>query len=292
MKKEEGFKEQVSVILPDYITEEFLSDPICRQLNATDIGYYPYAQNHYRVRERGSKQYILIYCVNGKGWISLGGHRYAVKANQYFVIPPNVAHAYASDKADPWSIYWVHFTGELAPFFYDTIGDPKTISPSNLDRIEDRIQIFYEVIKNLEMGYSQDNLRYSNICLLHFLSSFKFVSQFWEIRKSEVSDVISSTISFMKRNLKKKHSLAQLSAESGLSASHYSLLFRKKTGRSPMYYLTNLRIQKACQLLDNSELRIGEIAMNVGYQDPFHFSRIFKQVMGVSPANYRKQPKG
>ena len=288
----ENFKKQMSVVLPDYILSELQKDPICEQLYLTDIGYYPDAKYHHRVREKGSSQYILIYCIKGKGWISETGRKITVKTNQYFIIPPHVAHAYASDEKDPWSIFWVHFTGHLATHFYDTIGSAKSIIPSNLDRIDDRIQLFNEIITNLELGYGAENLRYANICLMHFLSSFKYVSQFREIRKSEESDGVTSSIAFMKRNLEKKHSLAGLSSESGLSPSQYSLLFRKKTGRSPMDYLTNLRVQKACQFLDNSTLRVGEVALKVGYSDPFHFSRIFKHVMGVSPVFYRKQPKG
>lgn len=292
MKKEEGFKEQLSVILPDYIIRELEDDPICKQLFATDIGFYPNARDHHRVRKNGCNQYILIYCIKGKGWISEGGNKYAVKENQYFVIPPDVAHSYASDSTDPWSIYWVHFAGELAAYFYDTIGSAKTISPSNLDRIEDRIQLFLEVIRNLEMGYGMENLQYANVCLLHFLSSFKFLSQFRQIRRIDDEDTVANSISFMKKNLDERHSLESLASISGLSVSQYSLLFRKKTGRSPMDYFTNLRMQGACRLLDNSTLRIGEIARRVGYNDPFHFSRIFKQVMGLSPLHYRKQPKG
>lgn len=292
MKKEEGFKEQLSVILPEYIIRELRNDPICKQLYATDIGFYPNAEGHHRVRKEGCGQYILIYCIKGKGWISEGGRRIAVKANQYFVIPPEVPHSYASDDIDPWSIYWVHFAGKLAAFFYDTLGSPKTISPSNLDRIEDRIQFFYEIIRNLEMGYALENLQYSNVCLLHLLSSFKYISQFRQIQKMTNEDVVAASISYMKQNLDKKQALENLAAESRLSVSQYSLLFRKKTGRSPMDYFTNLKIQRACQLLDNSTLRIGEIAARVGYGDPFHFSRIFKQLMGMSPKNYRQTPKG
>ena len=292
MRKEEGFKEQLSVSLPDYLIDELKTDPICKQLYSTHIGFYPNAENHFRLREEGSKQYILIYCIKGKGWISEGGKRYTVMANQYFVMPPNVPHSYASDESEPWSIYWVHFSGTLAGYFYDNKGGPKNISPSNLARIEDRIQLFYEIIRNLEMGYSVDNMQYANICLKYLLASFKYVGQFRQISKVDSEDVVTSSISFMKQNLDKKLSLDYLAAESGLSVSQYSLLFRKRAGRSPMDYFTNIKIQRACQFLDNSSLRIGEISRAVGYIDPFHFSRIFKQVMGVSPKAYRQKPKG
>ena len=54
-----------------------------------------------------------------------------------------------------------------------------------------------------------------------------------------------------------------------------------------MAYLTELRIQKACELLDNSDLRIAEIASRVGYDDKLYFSRIFRQHTGLPPTAYR-----
>ncbi|WP_439183161.1 AraC family transcriptional regulator [Carboxylicivirga taeanensis] len=292
IKNEKELTKRESVVLPDNILAKLLADPISKNLHLTDIGFYPKAKHHYRARECGCNQFILIYCIEGEGWISLNGKKVNIGTNQYFVLPPHVPHAYSSSKAHPWSIYWVHFTGELAEHFYDPTNVPKTIPNSDHYRIDDRIQLFNEIMKILEMGYSTENLQYANICLLHFLSSFKYISQYKQIQKEDETDVITKSISYMKQNLTKKQNLNALASESKLSVSQYSSLFRKKTGRSPIDYLTNLRIQKACQLLDNSNLQISAIAKRVSYSDPFHFSRIFKQVMGCSPLNYRKQPKG
>jgi YesN/AraC family two-component response regulator len=70
------------------------------------------------------------------------------------------------------------------------------------------------------------------------------------------------------------------------------LLFKKKTSRTPIDYLTYLRVQQASKLLDFSTLRINEIALKVGYSDPFYFSRMFSKIMGSSPKTYRILKKG
>jgi len=292
MEKQEGFKGQRSVVVPESIVKEFMGDPISNRLYLTDIGFYPDAQFHQRSRKKGCRQYILIYCIRGEGWFSVAGRKNSVGPNQFFIIPKETAHSYGSDNVNPWSIYWVHFSGEIADQFYDPLSSAKTISTSKIARIEERIQLFEEILQNLEMGYSKENLQYANICLLHFLASFKYISQFRQIRRIRENDVVENAIYYMKENLTVKLSLEQLAAESGISASHFSLLFRKRTERAPMDYFIHLRIQKACQFLDNSAMRINEIALKIGYEDPFHFSRIFKKVMGVSPLHYRNKPKG
>lgn len=292
MLKKEGFKGQRTVVLPKFIINEIEDDSVRRLLYLTDVGFYPQAQFHYRKREKGCCQFILIYCIEGEGWISVNGKKNIVYPNQYFIIPPDVAHAYGCSDKNPWSIYWVHFSGELAPQFYDSSGSTQTIAPFKIDRIDDRIRLFGEIMQNLEMGYCRENLDYANICLGHFLASFKYIRQFRQIRKISGSDFVGDAILFMKENIGRKLSLNDLAAETGLSASHFSLVFRTKTGRSPIDYLTHLRIQEACRWLDHSDLRINQIAGKIGYDDSYYFSRTFKKVMGISPAAYRKQPKG
>ena len=72
-----------------------------------------------------------------------------------------------------------------------------------------------------------------------------------------------------------------------LSASHFSSLFRKATGMSPMDYFIHLKLQKACLLLYSSDTKIKKIAHTIGYDDPYYFSRLFKKYLNISPDQYR-----
>ncbi len=292
MRKKEGFKGQRTLILPDFLLSEIQKDALGSQLYVTDLGYYPNACYHHRIRKNGCEQYILIYCVEGEGWCSINGKRNLVSANQFFIIPQGVPHAYGSSDKHPWSIYWLHFSGTQAQHFIDITGNTKSIIPCKISRIEDRIQLFEEIIQNLEMGYSHENIHYANICLWHFLGSFKYISQFRQIRTIRELDVIEDSILFMKEHLANKITLKDISEQCGLSPSHFSMLFKAKTSRTPMDYLIHLRIQKACQLLDASNQRIKEIARMVSYDDPYYFSRIFKKTMNISPLQYQKTLKG
>ncbi|MGQ1947857.1 helix-turn-helix domain-containing protein [Geofilum sp. OHC36d9] len=292
MEKRDGFQGQRTFVIPEHIIHQIMNEPLNQTLYITDIGYYPKAINHYRARPEGCPQYILMYCTSGSGWITVDRKKITVKANQYFIIPANKPHSYGSNKQNPWSIYWVHYTGSQAPFFSNNISSAQSITPSSIDRIDDRLQLFEEIMNNLEMGYSLDNVSYTNICLWHFLGSFRFLSQFRQMRKIKDKDMIASSIHYMRENLQSKLTLQQLAKQAGLSTSHYSFEFKKKTRHSPMDYLIQLKIQYACQLLDHTSMRLKEIALRIGYDDPFYFSRIFKKQMGVSPKTYKTKLKG
>ena len=292
MIKPDGFQDERTVIIPELIINEIQNNPISKQLYITDIGFYPKAKNHLRERVSGCKQHILMYCTDGEGWILLGNSRITVKANQYFIIPANTPHTYGSSKDNPWSIYWIHFSGLTADYFIDTICEAQNITPSEISRIDERLDLFEEMIQNLEMGYSMENIDYANICLWHFLASFRYLSQYRQVRKPQERDLTEKSIFYMRKHLKEKLTLEDLANQANLSVAHYSLLFKQKTGHSPLNYLIQLKIQNACRLLDHTHLNIKEIAQRIGYDDPYYFSRIFKKVMNISPKEYRKTLKG
>jgi len=86
--------------------------------------------------------------------------------------------------------------------------------------------------------------------------------------------------------------LDALAAMANLSRSHYADLFRKQTGYAPMDYFIRMRMHRACQLLDTTELSIKAVATELGYEDPLYFTRAFRAVVEVAPTAYRRMRKG
>lgn len=291
LTKQEGFAGQVSIVLPESIRKELGKNPLTSSLYLTDIGYYPNAKRHYKERSNGANEAILIYVIDGNGVISVGGVEAPISANQFIIIPKGTPHFYMADEKSPWSIYWLHFKGKNSSVFAESHAQPETIAPSSVSRIDDRKQLFHEIIDVLTLGYSPDNLEYANLCLGYLLASFHYINQFRIINYATEKDIVQKATIYMKQNLEKILTLEELSAQFGLSASHFSRLFRRKTRYSPMHYFIQLKIQYACQLLDYSNLRIHEIANEIGYTDAYYFSRIFKKVMGTSPKIYRNKSK-
>jgi len=75
----------------------------------------------------------------------------------------------------------------------------------------------------------------------------------------------------------------------GYSPSYLTKVFNKVEGSSPSSFIKNYRMGIAKQLMNDSSITLASIAPSVGYQDPFHFSKAFKQVYGLSPSDYRKK---
>lgn len=288
-KMAEGFKGEKAIVTPYSIRHMMEQNTITRQLFVTHIGYYPYARSHYRERDEGCAENVLIYCERGVGWVRLGGERYALGPNHAFILPAGRPHAYGADDADPWSIYWLHFCGERTDMFAGITGRVIHIEESDRSRYSDRFSLFEEMYRNLETGYSPDNLEYVSFCLMHFLASLKYVNQFREIKKIRGDDVVQASIAYMKDHLEQTLTLDDIASSVGYSASRFSALFSGRTSFAPMEYYGSLKIQRACSYLQFSTLKIKEIAFRLGYYDQFHFSKAFRKEMELTPKAYRKK---
>ncbi|MDP4201496.1 MAG: AraC family transcriptional regulator [Bacteroidota bacterium] len=290
-KKAEGFRGERSIVLPQPIREELKKNEMTCDLFITDIGYYPKARGHYRSRPEGAKECILIYCIEGKGWIRFNDKRYTLSENQFCIIQPGLKHEYGADEDKPWSIYWLHFAGEKSRLFSSVFNQVNDIAPIAGHRIQQRLSIFEEIYQNLELGYSPENLNYVSMCLWHLLASFRYIQQFRVISNSQQVNVIQQTILFMKENIERILSVEEIANNAHYSISHLSLLFSQSTSYSLLEYFTQLKIQKACQFLDHTDLSIKDIAYKLGYNDPFYFSKVFKKQISLTPSQYKQRPK-
>lgn len=282
-----------SIVLPHTVMRMIEGDPVASSLFITDIGYYPKAKFHYRQREDAINEYVFIYCVDGKGWYSVKNRRYDVHRDQYFILPAGEPHVYASDEDDPWTIYWIHFRGELAQYYVTNIHSPFDVTPTKKSRILNRINLFEEIFQSLDHSYAIENIRYAMATFQHYLASLRYIQQYREAvaNADNGNDVVSMAIHYFEENIEHEITLKNVSDFVGKSPSHLSSVFKEKIGYSPLNYFTLLKIKKACEMLDNSGMKINQISLKLGYEDPYYFSRQFSKVMGMSPKSYRARIK-
>lgn len=93
---------------------------------------------------------------------------------------------------------------------------------------------------------------------------------------------------YLDQNFTSPITLDSLSETVYISKHYLSHLFKEQTGVSPIKYLTSKRMEKACELLSETELPVSEVSKAVGYENPLYFSQVFKRIYGISPVKYRK----
>lgn len=126
--------------------------------------------------------------------------------------------------------------------------------------------------------------------LVHLLRRHANVRRSDELELSRVGLVdrrIRRAVEMMHAHLDRDLPLEELAGAAYLSPFHFARLFKKLTGASPHAYLGSLRVQRAQQLLAESDLAVSTIAARVGYSSPSHFSKAFRQATGMTPRAFR-----
>lgn len=109
-----------------------------------------------------------------------------------------------------------------------------------------------------------------------------------DILRIPIISVINNIKADITGDIKTKLTLKELANKYFVTESYISREFRRYTGQTITQFTLQTRLKKACELLENTDLSIYEVATNIGYDDYCHFSKIFKREIGVSPAAYRK----
>jgi AraC-like DNA-binding protein/ligand-binding sensor protein len=152
-----------------------------------------------------------------------------------------------------------------------------------------------ESIFGLNLRSHDDINEFRNVDQLsHWLGGMlqKYVSYVFDVQAVRHRDVILRAMSYIRRNFTEKVSLEEVADEVSLSPTYFSRLFKEEAGQSFKVYLNDLRIGEAKNLLAETDLPLIEIASRVGFEDQSYFSRVFRNVVGISPGRFRRTSDG
>ena len=237
------------------------------------------------------REYQLVYVSRGRGaFESESGGQARIEAGTVWMLFPGEWHRYRPLKRKGWDESWIGFDGsyarELVTRFF-----PVTKPVLHVGHSEELLGCMRSVVDLMESatpGYQQ-------------IMAAKTVEALARVRAlSRQSSVIVRRLEQRLRTARLhllQHSdedvdLETLARRSGMSYSRFRSAFKKSTGSSPRQYHLEIRINKARNLLNQTDLLIEEIADRSGFSSVYYFSRCFKARTGLSPSAYRRQTEG
>ena len=238
--------------------------------------------------------YLFHYILSGAGTFLAEDARgetktYSMKAGQGFVIFPGQITTYIADKEHPWEYVWLEFDGLRVKEALDTT----TLSMAS--------PVYHAASPSLRNAMSEEILyiaSHSSQSPLHLIGHlYLFLDTLTQsckrtipIQSSKMSDYyIKEAITYMEQNFQNDISIEDIAHVIGINRSYFGKIFRNTMGKSPQEFLIGYRMFKAAELLKLTTLSVADIGNAVGYENPLHFSRAFKNTYGVSPKKWRGQ---
>lgn len=293
IRKAEGFENQYLFVIKDTILSEYRDDPLFDAATITDIGYFPHARYHYRYREQGCSQAIVMICVAGRGsFRALPGDPIDLLPGNAVIIPPNQPHEYQADADSPWSVFWFHISGKMiAPYcLMCEPNKPIQLDPDLLTEIQSS---FHKCFNILKRPIQRESLFAVSQYATGILAAIATASKTASINiTAKGEEAVVQAISYMKANLHRGLTLAEIAGAANFSPSHLHTLFKHSTGHAPVDYFIQMKMQSASKQLYFTNKSIKEIAAQFGIFDSCYFSRLFKKTIGMPPSDYRNLSKG
>lgn len=283
----EGFPNQTLIRLPLASRQRMVALPLAKAIYPTDIGNYPEAHSHYVDRPNGDPGFIILYSLGGQGFCEMGGKRWSINKHQAILIPANMPHVYGTPEGESWRYHWLHFKGTHASELFYHLHENEKSPLIYIPNPKPIIEAFEDTIRWTNKGLMDTHLIALCGACCRLLGLIVEGKRPRATRTRACEERIRLSVDRIRETFKHPLSLEDLAKEASLSIAHYSSLFKKTTGTTPMQLYTQMRTQLACQLLHNTHLSVTEIAEEVGYEDALYFSRVFKKSLGIAPSEFR-----
>lgn len=226
--------------------------------------------------------YVIQYIVSGKGVYEIEGKSYPVEAGQGFVIRPGKPTFYRADKENPWHYYWVGFRGTEANRLLSLAGltQPVFITPPDCP-IEQQMENIYLASKRGSRSFAMVG---------HLYLLFSSMIQETMHKESPAEELVGKAMRYVETHLAERVTVEQLAQEVGVERSTLYRLFEQVLGSSPLAAIRTIKLTFARHLLEDGYPieRVGEA---VGYGNPAHFSKVFKQQFDCTPSFWRKNQR-
>ncbi len=267
-----------------------MQDEIDSAIYITWAGYRACLPNHC-IGPRVLDNYKIVMAVEGSGYFEQEGKKYCISEGDVFVLFPSIKHYYYANPEDPWTLMWVSFNGQACPTIMNSLRiapDSAVIKSAASPNIKLALNNIIDSLENNTKEYIFRAVGYLYILFSELLANIEKDKSNEPLKKIK-DDAIDEATMFIKLNYYNPINVDMLCRHVNYSRSCFSRRFKMETGLSVPQYVNRIRLIKAKNLLENTNLSMKEIAKSVGFDDALYFSRVFKKFMGTSPIYYKKE---
>ena len=234
------------------------------------------SHNSMTLRKNGREDWSLFFCESGRMYFE----DRVLQAGEAWIYEPQVPQKYTVLVQDSTSYRYLHFVGTDIGHILTSLGIPcrTPITPVNGVSAE----LFEKIKMNLLNNDVVSAVRSECLILSLFI-------QLSDVRPQRTdARLVKHVTDTMAHSFSEKYDPGKYAEMLHVSVSRFNHVFKETLGIPPHQYYTGLRIENACRLLKDTDLKINEIAEYSGYSDSFYFTQAFRKQKGMTPSCYRK----
>ncbi|AHF91719.1 DNA-binding domain-containing protein, AraC-type [Opitutaceae bacterium TAV1] len=226
----------------------------------------------------------IEFVSQGKGWLNLPGRQARLCRGSLFSYGRDTPHWFCSDPDDPMVKYFVDFSGRDAPALVADLQRAGTIQVARADVIQEWFEQLLDAGEQAGPGAARICALLGELIVRHAMAN--------PLRTEEGAGAASLVAyercrAALRKNFLRLASAGELARACHLDIAYMTRLFRRYGNESPYQMLVRLKMNRAAERLVTTGLPLKEIGEEVGFTDPYHFSRVFKRVYGLAPKVFR-----
>ncbi|WP_409340701.1 AraC family transcriptional regulator [Paenibacillus sp. MBLB4367] len=240
-----------------------------------------------RLRSMGKEQqliesHVLFVAKGGEGRLTIDLQEYRLSQDTVHIALPGQTVGLTAGKGEKPDLYKITFDVKRdseSDFVFPYHGEIPVHADTRMLVLCDKVYDHFRSERPLERFGGQAAFQE----LLHWV-----IKQFRYEPESDSRTALDRTRAYIENHYSESLTIEQLARMAEISPKYYVNLFKKTYGISAIDYVTEIRVNAAKQLMVSSDVRLRDIAHQIGYGDEFYFSRMFKKSVGVSPTAYLK----
>ncbi|MEN1677998.1 MAG: AraC family transcriptional regulator [Planctomycetota bacterium] len=253
---------------------------------AVVCGGFEQCAEDYAIARETFPYYSIELVVRGEGAVTIGGREYPLASGSLFTYGPGVAHQIQTTRRRPLHKFFVDFLGTEAAGLLDTSGVPAGAC-TRVSPVGDVQLLFNELLRDGQRGHKLAGRLCDSL-----LRCLGLRIEACRTQESAANSASAATFERCRKHIdqhaERLTSLRQVADECGVDPAYLSRLFQRHGQQPPYQYLLRVRMSIAADRLIGSTASVRSVAERLGYSDPFHFSRTFKSVFGISPSEFRR----
>ena len=232
-------------------------------------------------------EYLMAMAISGTAHYEVDGRHFSVGQGDLVFFPPKKAHTAKSDPEEPWEFYSAAFSVHAD----DEAHRYLTSIPNHL-RLPSRYDcaaLFSELVHEWEIRRFGYLIRCRSIIEELLFIVIRNREEETQNKSAPHSVTMHRVARHIASNAESTFSVGQLAEMVGLSTPHFRRLFKRVIGYTPVQYQHHVKVNKAKDLLLSGECNVSEAAYQLGFDNVYYFSRLFKQVAHVSPSEFLRR---